>query len=74
MYQVGQVGDDFVVVKVNAFLPAGPKSLDETRGPVASKYQEQLEKEWIEALRNRYSVTVNESVIQDIETKLVNKK
>jgi peptidyl-prolyl cis-trans isomerase SurA len=74
IYQVGQVGDDFVVVKVNAFLPAGPKTLDETRGPVASKYQEQLEKEWIEALKNRYSVTVNESVIQDIEAKLVNKK
>ena len=74
IYQVGQVGDDFVVVKVNAFLPAGPKSLDETRGPVASKYQEQLEREWIESLKNRYAVTVNESVVEAIEAKLVNKK
>jgi peptidyl-prolyl cis-trans isomerase SurA len=48
--------------------------LDETRGPVASKYQEQLEKEWIESLRNRYSVTVNESVMKSIEVKLVNQK
>jgi peptidyl-prolyl cis-trans isomerase SurA len=71
---VGQVGDDFIVVKVNAYLPAGPKMLDETRGPVASKYQEQLEKEWIESLRNRYSVTVNESVMKSIELKLVNQK
>jgi peptidyl-prolyl cis-trans isomerase SurA len=68
------VGDDFIVVKVNAYLPAGPKMLDETRGPVASKYQEQLEKEWIESLRNRYSVTVNESVMKSIEVKLVNQK
>ena len=74
IYQVGQVGDDFIVVKVNAYLPAGPKMLDETRGPVASKYQEQLEKEWIESLRNRYSVTVNESVMKSIELKLVNQK
>ena len=74
IYQVGQVGDDFIVVKVNAYLPAGPKTLDETRGPVASKYQEQLEKEWIESLRNRYSVTVNESVMKAIEVKLVNQK
>jgi peptidyl-prolyl cis-trans isomerase SurA len=61
-------------VKVNAYMPAGPKMLDETRGPVASKYQEQLEKEWIESLRNRYSVTVNESVMKSIELKLVNQK
>lgn len=74
IYQVGQVGADFIVIKVNAYLPAGPKTLDETRGPVASKYQEQLEREWIESLRNRYAVTVNESAMMDIETKLVNKK
>jgi len=41
---------------------------------VASKYQEQLEREWIESLRNRYAVTVNESAMQAIEAKLVNKK
>lgn len=74
IYQIGQVGDDFVVVKVNAFLPAGPKTLDETRGPVASKYQEQLEKEWIESLKNRYSVTINASAVRQIEAKLVNQK
>ena len=74
IYSIGPVGDDFVVVKVKAFLPAGPKTLDETRGPVASKYQEQLEREWIEALRLKYPVTVNESVIQSIEAKLVNQK
>lgn len=74
IYQVGMVGDDFIVVRVNAFIPLGPKSLDETRGPVASKYQEQLEKEWIESLKTRYPVTVNETVIQSIELKLVNNK
>ncbi len=74
IYQVGQVGGDFVVVKVNAFLPAGPKTLDETRGPVASRYQEQLEREWIESLKVRYAVTVNESAMKAIEAKLVTKK
>ena len=74
IYTIGQVGDDFIVVKVNAYLPAGPKSLDETRGPVASKYQEQLEKEWIEALKIRYPVTVNESAMKAIEAKLINQK
>jgi peptidyl-prolyl cis-trans isomerase SurA len=63
-----------VVVKVNAFLPAGPKTLDETRGPVASRYQEQLEREWIESLKVRYAVTVNESAMKAIEAKLVTKK
>jgi len=33
-----------------------------------------LEREWIETLRMKYPVTVNESVIQTIEAKLVNQK
>lgn len=74
IFQIGKVGDDFVVVKVVGFIQAGPKLLDETRGPVASRYQEQLEKDWIEQLKSRYFVTVNDSAVLTLEAKLVNSK
>ena len=67
---MGQVGNDFVVLKVKSFLPAGPKSLDETRGPVASKYQTVLEKEWIADLEIRYPVTINYEVVEEFKRKL----
>lgn len=70
VYKIGQVGNDFVVVKIKSFLPAGPKLLDETRGPVASKYQTVLEKEWIADLEDRYPVTINYEVVEEFKRKL----
>jgi len=70
VYKLGELGNDFVVVKVKSFLPAGPKSLDETRGPVASKYQTVLEEEWISDLESRYPVVVDHNVIEDFKRKL----
>jgi peptidyl-prolyl cis-trans isomerase SurA len=70
IYKLGQLDEDFVVVKVVGFLPAGPKSLEETRGPVASKYQEVLEKKWMQDLESKYSVEVNQAAVQQIKNKL----
>lgn len=64
----------YVTVKVNQFLPAMTKSLDETRGPVASKYQDYLEANWIAELKNRYKVEVNQAAISDMKSRLVNAK
>lgn len=70
--KMGQIGSDWVVVKVNQFIPAGPKLLEETRGPVAAKYQDYLEKQWIESLRAKYTVQINEQAMAALKAKLVN--
>lgn len=69
-YKLGQLGGDWVVVKVIEYLPAGPKTLEETRGPVASKYQEVLEKQWIADLEKRYKVDVNQSAVEAFKLKM----
>ncbi|MSP58416.1 MAG: hypothetical protein EXR17_06080 [Flavobacteriaceae bacterium] len=74
IYSMGQVADDFVVLKVKRFSAPSPKLLDETRGPLASKYQEQLEKQWIESLKNRYTIYIDKSVLQSLQDELVNTK
>lgn len=43
-----------------------PKTFKETKGVVTSAYQAQMEKEWMKMLRGKYSVTVNEKVLQKI--------
>ena len=70
IYKMGAIGEDFVVVQIYDFLPAGPKTLDETRGPVASKYQEVLEQRWIADLESRYSVNINTEAVNAFKAKL----
>lgn len=43
-----------------------PKKLDESRGQITSDYQNYLEKEWIEALRAKYPVEVDQSLLSSI--------
>jgi len=70
VFKMGLVGNDYVVLKVREFLPAGLKSLDETRGPVASKYQEELEVLWLNELEAKYPVDINQSTIDMFKSKL----
>jgi len=48
------------IVKV---LAPESKSLSESKGLVTNDYQNVLEKEWIDSLRNKYKFTVNQEVI-----------
>jgi peptidyl-prolyl cis-trans isomerase SurA len=47
-------------------VPAEPKSLKEAKGPATSDYQNYLEKEWIQELRNKYPVTVNNPALGNL--------
>jgi peptidyl-prolyl cis-trans isomerase SurA len=49
-------------IQLHGVVPAQPKTLKEARGYVISDYQDLLEKEWIESLRAKYPVVINESV------------
>lgn len=42
------------------------KSFDEVRGEVSGDYQQYLENEWIKALRNKYSVKINEEELKKL--------
>jgi len=43
-----------------------PKELSDVRQLVVADYQEYLEKQWLDQLRKRYQVTVNEDVLQTV--------
>ena len=62
-YKVEEGGRAYLV-KIDAVLPPAPKKLDEVRGQVISDYQQHLEKQWIQSLRQKYEVEVNETVLE----------
>lgn len=58
-----------VFVNVKKVLSPEPKELDEVRGLVTSDYQNFLEKDWIQGLKDKYKVQVNDSVLQKLYQK-----
>lgn len=60
----------FSVVRVQQFLPSDYKSLKEIRGLVIASYQDELEREWVEALREKHPVVLNEAVVERVLSQL----
>ncbi|MCA0429139.1 MAG: peptidyl-prolyl cis-trans isomerase [Bacteroidetes bacterium] len=56
-----------MVIVVNKISPKTPKTLGECRGLVTADYQNYLETEWINYLKNKYKVKVNEDVLNSIK-------
>ena len=44
-----------------------PKKLDEARGQITSDYQEYLEARWLDSLREKYPVSVNQDLLKTIK-------
>ncbi len=54
------------IVHVHEVFEQGPKPLSEVRGLVIADYQNSIEKQWIEELRDKYKIVVNEDVFSQI--------
>ena len=46
--------------------PVEPKSLEETKGAITADFQTYLEKEWINGLRKKYSMQINNDILESI--------
>lgn len=64
--------DAFHVMDVKAVMPEAIKTLEEARGNVINDYQSELETNWIDGLYKRFSVEVNEKVLESVKTKIKN--
>lgn len=54
------------IVDVKAILAPTPKSLEEAKGVVTADYQSYLEKTWLQSLRDKYTVKVNNDVLESM--------
>lgn len=63
-------GEYYFVAKVNKILPAGPKTLDESRGKVINDYQQNLEENWVKDLKSEFKVEVNQAAFEKVKKQL----
>jgi len=59
---------NYVLYYVNGILPAQIKKLDDARGLYTADYQSFLEKEWVEKLRTKYAIEINEELLEKIKS------
>jgi peptidyl-prolyl cis-trans isomerase SurA len=59
-------GTSTFVMYVNIYEANQQRTFEEARGLVINEYQQELEKNWIAALRKKYAVKVNESMIKEM--------
>jgi peptidyl-prolyl cis-trans isomerase SurA len=55
------------VLVINKVLGKTPKTIAEAKGMITADYQNYLEKEWLSYLKNKYSVKVNEDVLNTVK-------
>ncbi len=56
-------------LKIEDLLPPAEKTLSEARGYVVADYQDTLERQWVDELKNTYKVKVNEKVLESLVKK-----
>ncbi len=59
-------------VYINNTIKSKQKAYDEIKGLIISDYQKQLEDEWLYKLKNKYQITVNNDVFEQIKKNLNN--
>lgn len=60
------VDQSTVIVNIIELRKPEPRTLSEARGLVTSDYQNELEEKWIESLRQKYPVKVDEKVLNQV--------
>ena len=74
-YEVGisdifKEGEYYFVTKVDKLLPAGVKTFDECKGKVVNDYQQYLEQNWVNDLKQEFTVKINSDVFEHVKKQL----
>jgi peptidyl-prolyl cis-trans isomerase SurA len=55
-----QTGRFYYLAEILNILPPGPMTLEEAKVSVLTDYQEYLENQWVEGLKVKYPIKINE--------------
>ncbi len=58
-----------IYVRIHELLPPQAKLLEEARGIITSDYQNELERQWVAQLREKYPVKVNRKVLDELQSR-----
>jgi peptidyl-prolyl cis-trans isomerase SurA len=66
-YLTSKINDKYILYYVERILPVEIKNLKEARGLYIADYQSYLEKQWIQELRNKYTIIIDKKVLKKIK-------
>jgi len=61
--------EEFPMVVLSGKVLKAPEEYMDERGKVVSAYQDELEKAWLDELRAKYPVVVNQEALEEIKAK-----
>ncbi|MDX1629441.1 MAG: hypothetical protein R3345_12120, partial [Fulvivirga sp.] len=64
--------DRRIMVFIEKYLPPQVKALEKIKGLVISDYQNYLEQEWIEQLKEKYTIKLRDEALQHVYKELIN--
>ena len=70
--KIRNYNDGYHVIKVNEVVQERTKTFEEAKGNVISDYQQQFETQWLDDLHNKYTVKVDQSVLEKIKSEVNN--
>ncbi len=63
-------GDYYFTSKVIKVLPAGPKTLEESKGKAINDYQQYLEENWVSQLRKEFTINVDRDAFERVKKEI----
>ncbi len=66
------LGDSYVLLNISNIEKPQLLSFEDAKGAVISNYQNVLESEWLETLKNKYPIFVNEDILNDLKKSIKN--
>jgi peptidyl-prolyl cis-trans isomerase SurA len=68
--KIHQGDNRFTVIKIDDVISPSPKKFEDVKGKVLSEYQNEVEKEWMDSLRKKYTVEVNQKTLKKLKKSL----
>lgn len=68
--EIYEHNESFHVYVIDEVMPSGQKTFKEARGSIVNDFQNKFEKDWLQDLRNRFNVTINEKVFEELKKQL----
>lgn len=66
--KIYELNDAFHVVFVNKVIPKTNKSFEESKGNVINDFQNEIEKNWVLTLKDRFKVVINKNVLAKVKS------
>ncbi|MAH20037.1 MAG: peptidylprolyl isomerase [Flavobacteriaceae bacterium] len=65
--EIFSLDDNYVLLNISNIETPQILSFEDAKGAVISNYQNVLEFEWLETLRNKYPIVINEEILNDLK-------